>query len=148
MNVNSDIIKEIPDVKVLQRHGSNNVKDTETKDRFVELRSDGLSFSAIAKKLKVSKQTLINWSKEFQDEIANLKAIELEALRDENLLTEKGSVESIGVLLKKITGELEKRNLSDVPTGTLINMFVKIQAVLVEKEKKPVVFCKNERQIF
>ena len=122
------------------------MKDIDTKKKFVELRAKSWGYAKISEHLKVSQSTLINWSKELRDEIENMKAIELEAIRDENLLTEKGSVESIGALLKKITGELEKRDLSDVPTATLINIFVKFQAVLVEKEKKPVLFFKEEGQ--
>ena len=50
------------------------------KQEFIELRAKGWSFDKIAKKLGKAKQTLIDWSKELQDEIANRKAIELEAL--------------------------------------------------------------------
>jgi transcriptional regulator len=45
---------------------------TESKQRFIELRAKGWSFDKIAKELDKAKQTLINWSKELQDEIANL----------------------------------------------------------------------------
>ena len=36
---------------------------------FVTLRADGLSFDKIAKQLKISKATLIQWSKLFEDNI-------------------------------------------------------------------------------
>lgn len=52
----------------------------ETKERFIELRAKGWSFDKIAKEIGKAKQTLIDWSKELQDEIANRKALELEAL--------------------------------------------------------------------
>lgn len=39
-------------------------KKDELFDRFLEMRMDGKSFQAIAEELEVSKQTLINWSKE------------------------------------------------------------------------------------
>lgn len=51
------------------------MKDQETKERFVELRAKGWSFDRIARELKVSKQTLINWSRELALQIGNLKAI-------------------------------------------------------------------------
>ena len=52
----------------------------QTKENFIDLRSKGWSFDKIAKELGKAKQTLIDWSKELQDEIANSKALELEAL--------------------------------------------------------------------
>lgn len=51
------------------------MKDTDTKQRFIELRAKGLSFDKISDKLNTSKQTLINWQSEFNAEIANLKAV-------------------------------------------------------------------------
>ena len=56
------------------------MKEQEIKTGFVELRAKGWSYDRIAQELKVSKQTLIIWSKELACEIANLKAIELETL--------------------------------------------------------------------
>ena len=54
------------------------METTELKERFIELRAKGWSFDRIAKELGKAKQTLIDWSKDLQDEIANCKALELE----------------------------------------------------------------------
>jgi len=48
------------------------MKEQTVKERFLALRAQGLSFEKIARQLKVSKQTLINWSREFRYEISNL----------------------------------------------------------------------------
>ncbi|MEO6513391.1 MAG: hypothetical protein ABIR37_01750, partial [Candidatus Saccharimonadales bacterium] len=53
---------------------------TEVKQEFVELRAKGNSYTRIATKLKVSKATLIAWSKELKEDIANHSSIENEAL--------------------------------------------------------------------
>lgn len=50
------------------------MKDPKTKQQLIELRAAGYSFDKIAKKLMVAKSTLIDWSKEFEFEVANLKA--------------------------------------------------------------------------
>ena len=47
-----------------------------TQREFILLRADGVSFDKIATKLKVSKASLIQWSKLFEDEI---KEIQFEA---------------------------------------------------------------------
>ena len=56
------------------------MEPTEQKERFIELRAQGFSFDKIAKELGKAKQTLIDWSRELQDEIANRKAMELDTL--------------------------------------------------------------------
>ena len=49
---------------------------TKTQREFILLRADGISFDKIAIQLKVSKASLIQWSKLFEDEI---KEIQFEA---------------------------------------------------------------------
>ena len=58
--------------------------DEATKHQFIECRASGMSFDRIAEKLKVSKPTLINWSRDSSLEIQNLKA-----LADAGILTDK-----------------------------------------------------------
>ena len=43
--------------------------NNEEREKFIELRAEGLNFDKIAKELKRSKQTLINWNKELGGEI-------------------------------------------------------------------------------
>ena len=61
----------------------------ETKNKFIELRAKGYSFDKIAKELGIAKQTLIDWSKELKNQIANLKAFELEVLQEKYFLSKK-----------------------------------------------------------
>ncbi|CAE11036.1 helix-turn-helix domain-containing protein [Wolinella succinogenes] len=46
---------------------------TDKQNRFLTLRAEGLSYDAIAKELKTSKPTLIQWSKLFENEIKDLQ---------------------------------------------------------------------------
>jgi transcriptional regulator len=96
----------------------------ETKERFIELRAKGWSFDKIAKDLGKAKQTLIDWSKELQDEIANRKAIELEALYESYYLLKEAKIKKYGAILSKITNELESREFTNVPTGRLLELYL------------------------
>lgn len=96
----------------------------ETKERFIELRAKGWSFDKIAKELRVAKQTLIDWSKDLQDEIANRKAIELEALYETYYLLKEAKIKKYGAILSKITNELERRDFNNVPTGRLLELYL------------------------
>ena len=46
---------------------------TDKQNRFLTLRAEGKSYDAIAKELKKSKPTLIQWSKLFENEIKDLQ---------------------------------------------------------------------------
>jgi hypothetical protein len=96
----------------------------DTKERFIELRAKGWSFDKIAKETGKAKQTLIDWSKELQDEIANRKALELEALYESYFLLKEAKIKKYGSILSKITNELESRDFKSVPTGRLLELYL------------------------
>ena len=110
----------------------------ETKERFIELRAKGWSFDKIAKELGKAKQTLIDWSKELQDEIANRKALELEALYEKHYLLKENRIETFGVLLRKLKDEVMSRDLSDVPTDKLLDLFLKYNSQVKEEIVEPI----------
>lgn len=109
----------------------------EEKERFIELRAKGWSFDKIAKELGKAKQTLINWSKELEDEIANLKALELEALYEKHYLLKENRIETFGVLLRKLKDEVMNRDLSDVPTDKLLDLLLKYESQLKDEVIEP-----------
>lgn len=109
------------------------MKDQETKEKFLELRVKGWSFDRIAQELNTSKQTLIAWSKDLEIEIGNLKAIELEALQEKFYMTKAQRIEVFGEKLKAIKAELDKRDLSKLPTEKVFDLFIKYFNALREE---------------
>jgi transcriptional regulator with XRE-family HTH domain len=109
----------------------------DTKQRFIELRAKGWSFDKIAKELGKAKQTLIDWSKDFQDEVANLKAMELEAIYESYYLLKENRLETFGGLLNKIKDEVLSRDLTDVPTDKLLDLFLKYNTQIKEEIIEP-----------
>lgn len=119
------------------------MKDEATKSRFVELRAQGWSFARIAKALQVSKQTLITWSKDLTQQIANLRAVELEALQEEYFVTRAKRIELLGKQVKAIRRELERRSLAKVPTERLLDLQMRYVALLKE-EAIPTTFSEEQ----
>jgi hypothetical protein len=99
------------------------MKDNQTKARFMELRAQGLPLAKIAAELQVSKNTLVTWGQDLRMEIANLEAMELEAMYDKYRLSTRKQVEFFGETLSRIQGELETRDLSGVSTEKLFGMY-------------------------
>jgi hypothetical protein len=114
-----------------------NMELLETKGRFIQLRAKGWSFDKIASELGKAKQTLIDWSKELQDEIANSKASELEALYETYHLQRESRLRTFGAMLTKIKEEVESRDLSDVPTDKLLDLFLKYNNYVKEEIIEP-----------
>ena len=93
--------------------------DEKLVQRFIELRASGRSYNTLVNELNVSKPTLINWSRKHQFEIQNLKAIEMEAIREKWLTSVNDQVNALGEHLRRIEAELAKREPADLTTAQL-----------------------------
>lgn len=116
------------------------------KLRVVELRADGLSYERIAKELSISKQSAVDIAKEKIDEVATLQAIRMEALFESERINTKGRIEQLSALHSKIREEIEKRDLSDVPTDKLINLFLKTTDALSGEVYTPTIRSTEEQK--
>src|SRR6056297_1248470 len=97
----------------------------EMKAKFIEMRAKGHSIRSAARDLGVSPTTLINWQTELDDEIARRKAVELEALYEENFMLKEHRINFFGEQIKALQEELKDRDLSDVSTDRLFDLLLK-----------------------
>jgi orotate phosphoribosyltransferase-like protein len=97
-------------------------KDQETVQKFIELRSQGVSFQRIADQLGVAKSTLILWSREHQHLIQNLRAIDWEDFLDRTLASKQERTKTLSDQLRRLDAELAQRDLASVPTARLHSM--------------------------
>ena len=114
------------------------VEPSNTKERFIELRAQGYSFDRIAKELGKAKPTLIDWSKDLQEEIANRKALELEVIYEKFFLLKEARLQTLGEMIAKIKKEVESRSLSEVPTDKLLELLLKYNNQVKEEVVEPV----------
>jgi DNA-binding transcriptional MerR regulator len=98
------------------------MNDIEQKQKFITLRAKGYSLNKIANDINKCRQTLANWNNELEEEISNLKAIELESLFEECFITKEYRIKNLFKLLSKIDLELDRRDLKDVSTEKLIDL--------------------------
>lgn len=116
------------------------------KERFIELRAKGYSYDKIAKELGKAKQTLIDWNKDLQEEINNLRAVELEALQEKYYLLKENRIKTFGGMLNKLLTEVENRDLSDIPTDKLLELALKYDNKLQEEIVEPIFKSSQELQ--
>ena len=108
-----------------------------TKEKFIELRAKGWSFDKIAKELGKAKQTLIDWSKELKEEISYIKALELEALYESYYIQKETRLKNLSIILSKLKEEVENRDLSDIPTDKLLDIYLKYNNYIKEEIIEP-----------
>ncbi len=114
------------------------MENQKTKEQLIQLRAQGVSYSNISKEIGKSKQTLIDWGKELEEEIRNLKAIELEAIYEKYFLLKEARLQSFGIITQRIRKEIESRDLSDIPTEKLLDMFLKYNSVIKQETTEPI----------
>lgn len=110
-----------------------------TTQRFIELRAQGWSYARLMTELNVTKPTLIAWSRKHQFQVQNLKAIELEALREKWLASTAARVAALGGQLQKVEDELAKRDPAALSTPQLFALARSLRAQ-IEQATGPVQF--------
>jgi hypothetical protein len=93
--------------------------DPEIQQRFIELRAQGHTYNRIAADLNVSKRTLITWSRKHQFDIENLRAVELEAMREQAIASRQARVDHLAGQLRQVEDELKKRDITELSTSRL-----------------------------
>ena len=121
------------------------MKDAETKLTCFKLRVQGKSLATIADTVGVRRQTVANWLSEHVEEVENMKAMELDALREACWMTTQARIERLSARLEHITGELDKRDFSDVPTAKLVELELRTRAELAREFVEPSI--RSEQQL-
>ena len=110
------------------------------RELLIQYRAQGWSYSRIAQALGVARSTIGNWAAELEAEIAQARALELEALQEEYYLLKAGRIEMLGGLLNELKAELQARDLSEISTDKLIELLLKVWSELKSEyvEVKPI----------
>lgn len=119
---------------------------TDEKINILTLRAKGLSVAKVAKETGTAKQTIIDLCNASREELATLHAIELEKLYEAEKITAEEQIKSVSSLLRKLREEIDKRDLSDIATDKLIDLYNKTLASLEEVKIKPVFYTSEEQR--
>jgi len=111
--------------------------DRDTENRIIELRARGKSYSTIASELKIGKQTALDVCKKYKEQIATLQALELEQLYEKQRITSQERITAIASLMHRVREEIDRRDLTQVPTEKLIDLYLKQASTLKEEIIEP-----------
>ena len=90
------------------------MNDEETLKRFIFMRAEGHSFNSISVQLKVSKPTLIKWSRQHEFEIRNLRATHTEELAEVVFKPKHERWRSLAKQLALVEEEIAKRDMEEM----------------------------------
>lgn len=122
------------------------------KDKFIELRAQGLSFDKIAEQTGISKPTLIKMNRDLQVEVNRLKLINLESLADSYGMLRASRIKHIGNLLNRVDTALEQSDLNSLAPDRLFELRFKLtdrlQKELEFTHKEPGIGSPNMEGMF
>ncbi len=106
--------------------------DNETKMAFVLQRAQGKSFAKIADDLGVSKQTLIKWQGDLDNQIREQEYFEIQNITETYAVTRRQrfgvTAKLLGAVLAELTRRADTEQLAEMDTGKLVNL-----ALVLEK---------------
>ncbi len=114
-------------------------------EQFIQMRVEGKSFDCIAKELKTSKGTLIEWNKRFEvrDAIKAQQTLKLNTLVKAFEFDRTKRLETYLQLSQKINSELLTRDLTQIPAEKLLAMSISNDSRIMALIDKPVQLGKN-----
>ena len=115
------------------KKGRASMKETQVKEKFIQLRAEGLSLDKISTELNTSKPTLIKWQRELEKQISEAKLYEFESLFEQYRMLKKQRVEVYGERLQKVRNEIQSKldaYFKDLSITELLEMQEKLEAKL------------------
>jgi len=94
---------------------------------FIELRAEGRSFDEIAKRMNISKPTLIKWGKEYKDKIEEVSKVKGEQFIIEQKIKRTLRAQKLSEELDKAYEALKKTDYKNMSKKDLINIIEKIE---------------------
>ena len=105
---------------------------TKQQREFILLRADGISFDKIATKLKVSKASLIQWSKLFEDEIKEIQFEAFIKIKELYVFNTQSRYKNLLEQLKIIDDGIVNTDLSK---ATIKDLFTNKNDILMQVDK-------------
>ncbi|HKI79592.1 MAG TPA: hypothetical protein VKA26_13705 [Ignavibacteriaceae bacterium] len=112
------------------------MKDQKTKDKFIELRAEGLSYNKISKKIRTSKPILVKWNDDFNDQIKKLKNERFIETLEKYKVTREQRISRLSNALDKAWNEFDRKNFKDLSKKELLQMITQINKQLSEETDK------------
>ncbi len=106
------------------------MQEQEKKSRFIALRAEGETFSAISQKLQIDTGVCGAWDRELDEVIREERSRRRAALNEEYGMTQEVTIRRLGEVLQKIDEAVADLDLSALPPEVLLDMQLRYTAAL------------------
>jgi len=120
------------------------MKDQETVEKFIQLRSEGKSFDKIAKLIKVSKPTLIDWGKKHEPLIDDLRVMRYEEILEKQKLTQEDRLTRLAKELKLAWESFEQKGYESLTKREVMNIILRLEERLSKEPAMIAMAKKND----
>ena len=117
-----------------------NTERSQRQGLAVSLRAEGKTITEIAQTIGTEVQEAIDLLAEENEKVKTLRGVKLEAFCIENQADTRGRVQQLSQIRQRLTEELAKRDLTDLPTDKLITLLIKINESLKVEFNIPPIF--------
>lgn len=123
--------------------------DNDTKMAFVLQRAQGKSFAKIADDLGVSKQTLIKWQGDLDNQIREQEYFEIQNITETYAVTRRQrfgvTAKLLGAVLAELTRRADTEQLAEMDTGKLVNLALTLERRLNQDTGRELVSIRTGR---
>ncbi|MFA5433755.1 MAG: helix-turn-helix domain-containing protein [Candidatus Paceibacterota bacterium] len=123
--------------------------DNETKMAFVLQRAQGKSFAKIADDLGVSKQTLIKWQGDLDNQIREQEYFEIQNITESFAVTRRQrfgvTAKLLGAVLAELTRRADTEQLAEMTTDKLVNLALTLERRLNQDTGRELISVRTGR---
>ena len=123
--------------------------DNETKMAFVLQRAQGKSFAKIADDLGVSKQTLIKWQGDLDNQIREQEYFEIQNITETYAVTRRQrfgvTAKLLGAVLAELTRRADTEQLAEMTTDKLVNLALTLERRLNQDTGRELISVRTGR---
>lgn len=126
----------------------NSRKKEETKslqDKAISLRADGLTYEEISREMDIDVQEAIDLISEKEEKIKTLQGVKMESYFKERKARQRDRIKELSNLRQRLSDELSRRDLTDIPTDKLITLLIKTNGIIKGEVYNPLILS-SERQ--
>lgn len=115
----------------------------QTEERVLSLYAEGQTIEDIASALSIAPQSVVDTLENKKEFAQTRRSLKLEKVLKEKRLTSEARAEAIGSLLNKMFEEIQRRDLSDIPTDKLLSLYIKAQTDLTKQVEQVTIYSEK-----
>lgn len=121
-------------------------KEEQLQAQVIALRAEGATYSDIAQQTGLGVQEAIDIASSEVYHLQTLQAVRMEAMLSSQQVDNRGRVEQLSNIRARLRAELDRRDLSDLPTDKLISLLIKINDTLKGEIVTPQILSTSQQK--